>query len=179
MLRHNRCGTVSLEFAIAAMPLFLLVLGVLEVGYDLFVQSVLTNAVDEAARSVQVGTTQGTNDEPSGTFVASAVCPGLGPLLDCGRLIVGVAPIPAGYTYYNAPTVITLQNAGSANGSVCTGQAGQLMLLEAWYAGPTFIGGLVPAFATFYNGALVHLSSASAGFVNETFAGGQTKGVGC
>jgi hypothetical protein len=54
-----------------------------------------------------------------------------------------------------------------------------MMLLTAWYVGPTFLGALIPSFSTTYNGSTVHISSASAGFINETFSGGQSSGAAC
>jgi Flp pilus assembly protein TadG len=175
----DRRGVVALEFAIAALPLFLLVVGILEMSYDLFTQAVLNYAVNEAARTVQVGSTHGTSGETSATFAASAVCPALSGLLDCGQLIVGVAPVPAGYNYFTTPAIITVTKSASATGNICTGQAGQLMLLQAWYIGPSFVGALIPAFTSLYNGALVHITTATAGFLNEDFSGGQTQGSAC
>jgi hypothetical protein len=172
-------ASVALEFAIMALPTFVMLLGILELGYDMFTQAVLNYAVTAAARSVQVGAAQGSNDESSATFAAAAVCPSIGILLNCGNLVVGVAPIPSGDSYYSTPQVITQNAAASPNGSICTGQAGQLMLLQAWYIGPSFVGNLIPALATSYNGKLVHITTATTGFLNEDFAGGQSQGVGC
>lgn len=194
----GRRGHVALEFAAAAIPLMVLLLGTMEVGYDLYVQEALDNAVETAARSVQVGTDTGSNNELSGTFVKAAVCPALRALLNCDQIVVAVAPLPASgtvqYDYYTAPPqgggtghfVLPLgtQGGGSgaagSNGCIYTGTAGQMMLITAWYIGPTFVGGLVPDFATnAFNNHLQHITTASAGFVNEQFTGGQTQGVGC
>ena len=161
------------------VPFLVLVLGIMELGYDLYVQAALDNAVQTAARSVQVGSVKGTSGETSAQFVASAVCPAIGGRLDCDLLIVGVKTIPSGSNYYNDPNPLTLLNASSGSGSICTGHGGQLLILQAWYAGPTFVGGLIPAFASSYGGGLVHLTTASVGFMNEYFAGGQSSGVGC
>lgn len=168
-----------MEFALVSIPFFVMLLGIMELGYDLYVQVALDGAVQTAARGVQVGSIKGTNGETSAQFVTSAVCPALGGRLNCALLIVGVRPVPSGSNYYSNPSPMTLLNASSAGGSICTGQGGQLVLLEAWYAGPTLVGGLIPSFASSYGGALVHLTTSSAGFVNESFLGGQSKGVGC
>ncbi len=194
----GRRGHVALEFAAAAIPLMVLLLGTMEVGYDLYVQEALDNAVETAARSVQVGSDTGSNNENSAAFAAAAVCPALRALLNCDQIVVGVAPLPSNgnvqYDYYTAPAEGMLSGhfllplgtqggssgAAGTNGTVCTGTAGQMMLITAWYIGPTFIGGLIPAFATnAFNNQLQHITSASAGFVNEQFTGGQTQGVGC
>jgi hypothetical protein len=180
VFRHRR-GSVSLEFAMLAVPLLIMTLGVMEIAYDLYVQAALDNAVQTAARSVQVGATQ-TTGESSALLVQNAVCPNLHELLDCGQLIVGVLPVPPGHDYFTAPPpqgqlnppyfTIPMAAASSANGAICTGSGGQMMLLQAWYIGPTFVGGLVPSFATTYNGTLQHITASSAGFVDESFPGG-------
>jgi Flp pilus assembly protein TadG len=170
---------VALEFAFVAIPFFTLVLGVMELGYDLFVQAALNYAVASAARSVQVGSTQGTAGESSAALAASAVCPAVSGLLSCSNIVVGVRPLPAGSDYYSAGNALTLSNAASGGGAVCTGSAGQMMLLTAWYTGPSFVGALIPSFSTTYGGSLIHLTSASTGFVNEDFVGGQSSGSGC
>jgi len=177
---RGRCGTVMVEFAIAA-PLFVaLIVGVVETGFDLFVQGSLDTAVKQAARSVQIGTVQGYAGETSNAFASAAVCPALPAWLSCSQVVVGVAPV-SGDTYYGNPAALTLAAADKGNtaGAICTGQGGQTMLIQAWYKGPTIVGALIPSFSTTYNGAVYHITSASAGFVNEYFNGGQSSGVGC
>jgi hypothetical protein len=59
---------------------------------------------------------------------------------------------------------------------VDTGCAFDLMMVQAYYLGPTFLGTLVPGFATtspLNSNQLVHISYSTAGFVNEDFSGGQ------
>ena len=178
-LLPDRSGTTAVEFALVAVPFLIMVLGIMEIGYDLYVQVALDNAVQTAARSVQVGSVKGASGETSAQFVTSAVCPALSPGLDCALLTVGVKTIPGGSNYYSNPTPLTLAAASSAGGSICTGQGGQLVILQAWYAGPSFLGGLIPSFSSSSGGNLVHFTTSSAGFVNEYFSGGQSSGVGC
>jgi hypothetical protein len=71
------------------------------------------------------------------------------------------------------------QAAAATKSGVQTCSGGKMMVLSAWYDGPTFIGLLVPYFATTWNNQTVHLTAASAGFVNEFFSGGQSAGGGC
>lgn len=172
----RRC-TTSLELAIIATPFFAMLLGLMDAGYDLFVQAELDSAVNLAARGVQVGTITGRSGETSAQLAAAAVCPNLKRLLNCSLLTVGVIHVPT--DYYQDQNPLTFSSASSTGGSVCTGVGGQLMLLQAWYAGPTFVGRLIPAFSTAYNNTRVHFTSSSAGFVNEYFSGGQSTGTGC
>ncbi len=165
-----------MEFALLAIPLFILLLGVLEVGYDLFVQAALDSAVSVASRSIQVGTTQGTAAETNAQIVA-AVCPQLGGLLECSHLVVGVVKVPTDYYTTPVSSLITYSGAtSSSGGGVCTGTGGSLEALVAWYNGPTFLGLLVPAFAKANpsGSGYVHQTYSSAAFVNEYFSGGQT-----
>jgi len=179
-------GVVAMEFAILAVPFCVLFLGTMEVGYDFFVQIALTNAVNQAARGVQVGATQANaTGTAETTWVSNAVCPALGGLLNCGQLYVSVTEIAAlsksgtTQTYYdyllNHPP--SLSAMVSSTNAACTGEAGQMMLLQAYYLSPTFIGMLVPAFSQdspFSPGVRVHVTYASAGFVDEPFANGET-----
>ena len=177
-LIRARRAAAALEFAIVALPFLTLAFGAIEVGYDLFVQAVLDSVVEQAARGVQTGTQQGTTGESDSSFAAAAVCPAANGLLNCSQIVVAVQPVPSGYNYYtniNPPTLST----AAASGSVCTGIGGQLMVMQAWYLGPTFAGALIPAFSTTVLGKVVHLTTSSVAFTNEYFTGGQTAGAGC
>jgi Flp pilus assembly protein TadG len=180
-LAAHRNGVVAMEFAILSVPFLILFLGTMEVGYDFFVQAALTNAVNVAARSVQVGTIQGkATGAAEVAWVGSAVCPALGGLLDCGQLYVSVTNIPSGtgqnYYTYLAANPPSLTNMVSSSNSVNTCGAADMMLLRAYYLSPTFLGMLVPIWSQpspVSPGIRVHVTYASAGFVNEYFTGGQ------
>jgi len=178
-LGAHRRGSTALELAILAVPFFILVLGTMEVGYDFFVQAALSNAVNVAARSVQVGTSQGNaKGAAEVAWVTSAVCPALGGLLDCGQLYVSIKST-GGEDYYtyiaaNPPSLTTM---ASTSDSVCTGAPVQMMILQAYYVSPTFLGLLIRSWSQAWpsaSGPRVHVTYASAGFVNEFFSGGET-----
>jgi Flp pilus assembly protein TadG len=172
-LRRGDRSAVAVELAIIAVPFFVMFLGTMEIAYDLYVQAELDNAVELASRTVQVGSSHGIAGEKSAAFVASAVCPNLAGALDCSRLTVGVEPLTTG-DYYSNPVEYSLTQAQANGGTgICTGTAAQMMVLKAWYDGPTFLGLLVPSFSTYYNNNLVHVTISTAGFVNEYFPGGQ------
>jgi Flp pilus assembly protein TadG len=181
-LGQVRHGGTALEFGILAVPFFVLVLGAMEVGYDFFIQSALSNAVYVAGRSVQVGSAQGSaSGTAEANWVAAQVCPALGGALDCGQLYVSIAAIPSGtgqnyYTYIaaNPPSLTTMTSSAD---SVCTGSAAQMMILRAYYLSPSFLGLLVPGWSQASptgSGGRVHVTYASSGFVNEYFSGGET-----
>jgi Flp pilus assembly protein TadG len=182
--RAHRRGAAALEFTILSVPFLILTLGTMEVGYDFFVQAALSNAVTVAARGMQVGTAQASvTGKAETSWVTSAVCPALGGLLNCGQLYVTVSGIPSGtgqnyYTYLtaNAPSLAAMT---SSTDSVCTGAAAQLMILRAYYLSPSFLGLLIPSWSQPWPSGTaqrVHVTYASAGFVNEYFSGGE---AGC
>jgi Flp pilus assembly protein TadG len=178
--RTDRCAT-SLEFASLAIPCFMMLLGVMEISYDLYVQAELDNLADTAARSVQVGAATGISNETSSTFTAASICPSVGGLLDCTLITVAVAPIPTGSNYFSAPVQQQITQTEANNGTgICTGTAAQMMVLRLWYDGPSFVGLLLPSFTKIWNGKIVHETTSSAGFVNEYFTNtGQAGGAAC
>ncbi len=194
LVRDRRC-VVSMEFGILAVPFFAMMLGLMEMGYDLFTQAVLNTAVEQSARQIQVGNVVGQVGETSAQLANALVCPNLHGLLECQNLTVGVLPLPnvgnaptgPQEDYYKARDVInytaaagTTNNGVTTGGQICTGGSGQLMLLAAWYNGPTFVGQLIPLFGSVVNinGApkRVHVTYATAGFVNEYFTSATNPG---
>jgi hypothetical protein len=182
--RGARRAAVSLEFAILAVSFLILLLATFEIGYDYFVQATLDNAVETAAREVQVGENVGTQGAGQALlFVQNSVCPALGGLLDCNNLYVSITalppppvngdPPPDFYDYLSGNDNPTLQTVMAQGDIVCTGTARQMMMVQAYYLGPTFLGALIPAFAYEINGQLTHVSYSTTGFVNENFSGGE------
>lgn len=178
-VRHlGRRGAVSLEFSIVAVAFLILTFGAMELGYDYFVQAALDSALNTAARGVQVGALQ--NQGGGSKFIQQAVCPALGTLLECGNLYVSITDISAQigdqanyYAFLNDNLNPTLEQ--TLADPVDTGCKFDLMLVQAYYLGPTFLGTLVPGFATASprdSSQLVHISYSTAGFVNEDFSGG-------
>jgi len=60
----NREGTAAIEFAILAVPFFMLLFAILELAIVFFINSTLTHAVSEAGRQIRTGNFQscGTQD---------------------------------------------------------------------------------------------------------------------
>jgi Flp pilus assembly protein TadG len=191
---RGRRGTTALEFAILAIPYFLLVLGVCEVGFDMFLQEATDLALEEATRSIEIGISQGTATESS--FVQSYVCnTTAGSLLICKNFHIKVQTI----ALTNGPNGVSatdFSNAPSANGSLpmsghnldlsgydgatsfCNAPAGSLILVSAVYVGPTFLSGLMPyVFNETYNGNPVHAVLSQVGIASENFTSTKSGGA--
>lgn len=54
----NREGTAAIEFAILAIPFFMLLFAILELAVVFFINSTLNHAVSEAGRQIRVGNVQ-------------------------------------------------------------------------------------------------------------------------
>jgi hypothetical protein len=178
--RGDRSAT-AVEFGIVAVPFFMVMLGVMEVSYDIYIQAALDNVAATAARNVQVGGVTGVANETSASFVLNNVCPYAGGMLNCGLITAAVVPVPGGGNYYSAPVQLQVSQAQANDGQgICTGTPEAMMVLRIWYDGPSFAGLLLPSFTRTWNGTIVHETVSSAGFVNEYYGGaGQTAGPAC
>jgi Flp pilus assembly protein TadG len=165
-LARTRRSAVSVEMAAVAIPFCMLMLGSFEVSYDAFMQSAMNMAVNEASRQIWVGNAQGNMSSLS--FVTNYVCPAVGFLVDCSLLTMRVQPVrPITTTdFYAFMTANHLPSYSTGSGpsatlttstwSVCTGGPGEAVLVEAVYAGPTFVGGFIPSFVVGTASGLVH-----------------------
>ncbi|MGH7074935.1 MAG: TadE/TadG family type IV pilus assembly protein [Stellaceae bacterium] len=80
-LRRDRRGTTALEFAIVGPLFLLLIMAILENALILWSQAVLDNATRDAARLTLTGQSQS-----GGTSFQTALCKGVGPLMNCAYL---------------------------------------------------------------------------------------------
>jgi len=167
--------------AAVAIPFFMLLLGSFEVSFDAFMQSAMNYAVSEGSRQIWIGKAQGSMS--STNFVTNYVCPAIGFMVDCSLITMRVQPIrpitsndfwqfmtnasPGPLPYYSTGTgrSATLT---TNTWAVCTGGPGEAILVEAVYAGPTFVGGFIPSFVVNTASGLVHPTYAAQGFVNQT-----------
>lgn len=120
-LRVDRRGATATEFAIVALPFFMMVAGMVETGYVAFTAAVMEGATREAARQVRTGVVQGAAD--AATRFEDEFCPNLMGLFACKDFYFDVRTFPdfAGIvlpqpTYDAAGVPTNLQfNPGGAN----------------------------------------------------------------
>lgn len=79
---NNREGTAAIEFAILAIPFFMLLFAILELAIVFFINSTLNHAVSEAGRQIRVGNFQscGTQDK-----FKELVCANMSGLGNCDK----------------------------------------------------------------------------------------------
>ena len=86
-LRNNR-GSAAVEFAIIAIPLFMLIFAIIIIGLYFFTSHALENGVESAARKIRTGEAQKTNVTVEA--FKQLVCTEAGSYIDCNKLRVVV-----------------------------------------------------------------------------------------
>jgi hypothetical protein len=171
----GRRASFAMEFALVA-PIFLAMFFIVfEVSYDEFMQEVLDNALQSAARQIQVGNTQGAT---SATFVNGFFCPYGNGLLNCNNLYVRVQSVSFGsgtcqnLDYYDATSNggipangNALQLSGYYNGAGQQGTGGTASLSSCASSGTT-------AGAGYCTAGPQNLMLMSAIYVAPSFLGG-------
>ncbi len=167
---------MSLEFAILAIPFFMWIMFIFELGYDLFTQEAFDAALQSAVRQIQTGNAQGVTTGQA--FIKNYLCPAARGLLECTNMSISVTALDSTVLDYSfAPMPIIQLHAGSivpfddnAGGAFCNAMPKQLVLVQALYIGPSFIAGLLPGvLSASYNGNMAHPTLATAGFVVEPY----------
>ncbi|PDT49716.1 TadE/TadG family type IV pilus assembly protein [Sinorhizobium fredii] len=88
-LLRDRSGVAAIEFALVALPLFMIIFGILECAAMFFIDSALDAAVHKAARIIRTGKAAEGNMTITG--FKTEVCGSLLYVLDCGdKLLVAV-----------------------------------------------------------------------------------------
>ena len=81
---HNTDGVAAIEFGLIALPLFILIFGIIEVGLCFAAGLVLEGSAAEAGRTVRTGQAQ-QSANPEDTF-REALCSHANTMLDCSRI---------------------------------------------------------------------------------------------
>jgi Flp pilus assembly protein TadG len=84
----GRRGGASVEFALVGSIFLVLLLGVLELGYMVFVQSVLDGSARQAARMIRTGQAQNSGDAQ--TFFQTTLCNFAASVIGCGNMVFQV-----------------------------------------------------------------------------------------
>lgn len=87
-----RRGSVSIELAAAALPLFLIISGTIEIGLTALNAAVLDGATRDAARQIRTGQAQ-TSGDPIATF-RDRLCNQVSGMIDCARIVIDVRNFP-------------------------------------------------------------------------------------
>lgn len=161
-------GSAALEFAIVALPFFMLLYAIFDVALIFFASTTLENGIVAAARQIRTGQAQAANMTTQ--QFRTLVCNQINMLLACdARLALDVRRFDSWGPAQNLPAA--LDNNGNMTGNMGfdPGDAGDVVVVRAFYTWPM----LTPTVgAQFSNMAGGHrLLEASIAFRNEPFNG--------
>jgi len=165
MFRRDNSGASALEFALVAVPLIMLLFGILQVGLIYFGNLALENAASQGARLIRTGQAQ--NQGFDAAAFKQEVCEHLPAFLPCSKLEVDVRRFTNfGSTQLTSP----LDGNGKLkqNFSFEPGNGGDVVLVRAFY--PWELTAAFPSFLRMSNMADNNrLLIATVAFRNEPF----------
>jgi Flp pilus assembly protein TadG len=154
------------EFALVAIPFFMLLFGILEAGVIFFGNSMLEKATADAGRLVRTGQAQAQNMTASQFH--DYVCTQVSPLLSCG------ANLQVDVEAFNAFGNVTIPPPVDANGNLdqnlnkfVVGGPGDIVLVRTFYTWDIVTPLLRPFFANLSGGQRLMTSTST--FRNEPF----------
>jgi hypothetical protein len=172
-LLRGRRGATALEFAILAIPFWMMLLGLMELGLDFYVQLALDYAVQEGARKLQTGA--GNAAASAAVFKTDCLCPLVASFLNCNQISLDVYPVTTADYYLNARAgggAIPLSNGtlSTSAWSFSPSGAATPMFMQAIYTSVAVVAGFIPGFAVQSAAGQVHVTSSAIGFINEPFS---------
>jgi len=115
-LMRAQAGSMSVDFALVAAPLLLLILGTMEVGRTLWYQNALNYSVEEAARCATVDVNNCNTSDQIKSYAAARSGAGFSSATfststaACGNLITASYPISLGIPIANASITLTARS---------------------------------------------------------------------
>jgi Flp pilus assembly protein TadG len=163
--RRAKKGSAAVEFAMLAIPFFLLLYAVIDTSLVFFATSTLENGVAAAARQIRTGQAQAAN--LSQAQFRTLICDQISMLLACdARLGIDVRKFNS-FSNVNLPAALDGNGNLTGNYQFDMGGAGDIVVVRAFYAWPV----LTPDFGS----TLVNMSGnarllqAAMAFKNEPF----------
>jgi Flp pilus assembly protein TadG len=141
--KAQKRGATALEFAIVALPFFMLLFGLFEVMRIFLVQTTLEHAIAEESRKIKTGQANAGAGIDAATFKAG-VCARMMGIVDCSnRLFVMVENQP---TTGSLPSPMTTPTVLGAPPYQQNTAAGSIVVVRGFYMLPLITPGLTSAF---------------------------------
>jgi len=162
-------GAAAIEFALVAIPFFLLLILLFELALIFLLSITLQGAIVTASRSIRTGALQSSSTTPTAAAFVSQVCNAMGWLkASCTSQLQVDVRTETSFTGAVAPDPMAT---GTFNPSVLTfnpGTAGQVVLVRGFYQWPLLAPGLDSMLSKSKNGIDVIVESTA--FVNEPYS---------
>jgi Flp pilus assembly protein TadG len=164
--REDRRGVAAVEFALIAMPFFVMTFGMIEIIMIFIMNITLDYGVQEAARRVRTGELQNAGENLAS--FKTTVCGELHDLMDCdGKLTIDVRTFDS-FTATELETPIDDEGEFKDDGMTFQpGAANQIVIVRAFYQWPLITPVISAPLSNMSNGR--RLLVATAAFRNEPF----------
>lgn len=163
--RRDASGIAAVEFALVAVPFFLLLMAMIETALATTAGVILNNAVSSAARQVMTGSIQKSDMDSDG--FRRMICDDIGMMMSCERLSLDMRTFAAGSPI---PGSVTLRGGAVDSQDFCFDPGAQdtITVIRAYYEWP-WTTSMLNSLAEDTNGNAI--LGAMAAFMNEPFGG--------
>lgn len=155
-----REGSTAVEFALIALPFFVLLVAILQVAIVFLAQHELETAVEKASRGLLTGNTQSKNVTQA-DFVTS-VCGNLPAFFTCSKLMVDLRTASSFSAANTATPTLTYDASGNVSNAwqFNLGASGSIMVLRVMYQFPVLPGAMNFSLANLSNGSRLLMANA-------------------
>lgn len=165
---QNASGSVAVEFALTAIPFFVLLFAILEASVVFFATATLDQAVNDASRLIRTGQAQTAGTTPA--QLTQTICNNVALLSDCTNKLKLDVRVFSNFSSVSFPSVLGTDGTIKNDKLVFSmGAAGDIVLVRAFYIWPIwspFATGLANNSASSSAGRLIQSSAA---FRNEPY----------
>lgn len=162
---HDREGAAAIEFAIVALPFFMLLFAVMEIGFMFYVNTMIDNATAEAARKIRTGEIQMAGASADDFW--DEVCDNVQIVAACdGRLFVDVRTFDS-FAGTRQDDPVTNGDFDPSGLQSDFGESGDIVLVRVYYVWDVFFPSLGTGLSNLNGGK--RLLSSTAAFRNEPF----------
>lgn len=171
--RRDANGNAAVEFALVAIPFFILLMAMIETALATTAGVMLNNAVSSAARQVLTGAVQKSDMDAAG--FRQLICGDIGMLMSCEHLSLDMRTYPAGTPISGS---VSLRDGSVDDTSFCfdPGRQDTITVIRAYYEWP-WTTSMLNQIAEDTNGNLI--LGAMAAFMNEPFGGAASTKASC
>lgn len=134
--RRSESGTAAIEFSIVAIPFFLMIAGIMEVGLNYIANRFMSHSVDVASRMIRTGEVRSATHTEQQFKQLVCGMPTMA-IFDCNRLTVDVKTV-ATFDHEAIPKDQNGDLDGSQMGFAPGGRM-SINIVRAYYEWPTFI----------------------------------------
>ncbi|MEW6597936.1 MAG: TadE/TadG family type IV pilus assembly protein [Pseudomonadota bacterium] len=166
--RRDQRGATALEFALIATPFIFMLMCVFDLGFIYLAQVSLDSATAQTARTIRTGQLQKAGGATAATF-ASSICSNMSWAgTNCSSNLSVNVQVFTSFSSASSPNPVTNGQFSNANLTFNTGNAGDIVLVTAYYQWTPLTPFLNQGLHLLNNGATLLTSSAA--FRNEPYS---------